>query len=46
MEVFGIIGMSLGAMGFIFGIIAIGRLDKLERKLKELNVLDDDFKSQ
>jgi hypothetical protein len=46
METFGIIGMSLGAMGFIFGVIAVGRIDKLEKKLKELNVLDKDFKSQ
>lgn len=45
MEVFGIIGMSLGTMGFIFGIIAVGRIDKLEKKLKELNVLDQEFKS-
>jgi hypothetical protein len=46
METFGIIGMSLGTMGFIFGVIAVGRIDKLEKKLKELNVLDKDFKSQ
>jgi len=42
----------MGTMGFIFGLaglafalIANSRLNKLEDKLKELNVLDKDFKS-
>ena len=45
MEAFGIIGMSMGSMGFIFGIIAMGRIDKLEKKLKEIKLLDESFKS-
>ena len=44
-EAFGIIGMSLGTMGFILGIITQGRIDKLENILKELGVLDQEFKS-
>ncbi len=46
MEAFGIIGMSFGLMGFIFGLKATKRLDSLEKKLKELNVLDEEFKSE
>ena len=45
MEAFGIIGFSLGAMGFIFGMSAFARLGKLEKRLKETGVLDPDFKS-
>jgi len=45
MEVFGIIGMSMGTMGFIFGIASMSRINKLELKLKELNVIDKDYKS-
>lgn len=46
MEIFGIIGMSLGLMGFVFGLIAVGKVDKIEKKLKELKVLNEDFKSE
>jgi len=46
MEAFGIIGMSLGTMGFIFAINAITRIGKLEKQLKETGVLDKDFKSE
>ncbi len=46
MEVFGIIGMSFGTSGFIFALIAIGRLDKLEKQLKKDGVLDQGFKSE
>lgn len=42
----------MGSMGFIFGLAALAfaliansRLNKLEDKLKELDVLDKDFKS-
>ena len=45
MEAFGIVGISLGAMGFIFGISAFTRLSKLEKQLKANGVLDPDFKS-
>jgi hypothetical protein len=43
--IFGIIGMSMGVIGFIFGVISISKIDKLEKKLKELNVINHDFKS-
>ncbi|MEH8015725.1 hypothetical protein MN202_00635 [Rheinheimera muenzenbergensis] len=43
--VFGIIGMSMGIAGFSFAIITMKKLDNLESKLKELNVLSNDFKS-
>jgi hypothetical protein len=43
--IFGIIGMSMGVTGFIFGVISIAKIDKLEKKLKELNVINHDFKS-
>ncbi|GMM87002.1 hypothetical protein [Pseudoalteromonas sp. MTN2-4] len=37
--VFGIIGMSMGISGFVFAIISMSKIDKLEKKLKELDVL-------
>ncbi|ATC95125.1 hypothetical protein [Pseudoalteromonas tunicata] len=43
--VFGIIGMSMGVIGFVFGIISMSKIDKLEKRLKELDVLNHDFKS-
>lgn len=42
MEVFGFIGMSFGVVGFIFSIIALARVTKLEKQLKETGVLDGD----
>ena len=45
MEAFGIIGMSIGTMGFIFGISVLARISKLERHLKETGVLDQEYKS-
>ena len=40
MEVFGIIGMSFGTMGFIFALNALDSISKLEKRLKEAGVLD------
>ena len=48
MEVFGIIGMSLGTMGFIFGILgmsALAKISKLEKQLKDSGILDKEYKS-
>ena len=45
MEAMGVVGMCLGTMGFIFGIIAVAKLDKLVKKLKELGVLEQEFKA-
>ena len=46
MEVFGIIGMSFGIMGFIFSMSALAKIAKLEKQLKESGVLDKEFKSE
>jgi hypothetical protein len=43
--VFGIIGMSMGVTGFVFGIVSMSKIDKLEKRLKELDVLNQDVKS-
>lgn len=43
--IFGITGMSMGVIGFVFGVISMSKIDKLEKKLKELNVISQDFKS-
>lgn len=45
MEAFGIMGMSLGAMGFIFSLSALTKIAKLEKQLKEAGVLDKGYKS-
>jgi hypothetical protein len=38
-------GSIFGILGFVFGLIAFKRIDKLEKKLKELEVLDENYKS-
>ena len=43
--IFGIMGMTMGITGFIFAIITKTQIDKLETKLKELNVLEQDYDS-
>ena len=42
--IFGIIGMSMGVTGFFFWIISMSKIDRLEKRLKELDVLNQDFK--
>jgi hypothetical protein len=40
---------ALGVLGFIFGllgVVAYTRIDKLEKRLKEAGILDEDFKSE
>lgn len=39
------IGFVFGITGLAFALIANSRINKLEDKLKELDVLDKDFKS-
>lgn len=41
MEAFGIVGMSMGILGFIFALSSLKRIDRLELKLKELNVINE-----
>ena len=36
---------SLGIMGFIFGLAALGKIILLEKKLKELGLLKEETKS-
>ncbi len=43
--IFGIIGMSMGGFGFVFAIISMSKIDKLEKRLKELDILNQGFKS-
>ena len=43
MEVFGILGMSLGTMGFIFGIICLSKVQKLIKNLKGKGVFKEDY---
>ncbi|MDA8670139.1 hypothetical protein OAF16_03300 [Flavobacteriales bacterium] len=45
MEVFGIIGMSLGTTGFVFGIICLNQMGKLIKTLKEKKILEEDYKN-
>ena len=44
MEVFGMQGMSLGTMGFIFGIICLSKMQKLIKDLKAKGLLEEDYK--
>ena len=46
METFGIIGMSLGTMGFILGLTALAKISKLENQLKDAGVLDKEHESE
>jgi hypothetical protein len=42
MDTFGIIGMSMGTMGFIFALSALDQIKKLEKRLKDSGVLEKD----
>lgn len=46
METFGIIGMSFGIMGFVFGMSATARIAKLEKQLRSTGVLEEGYKSE
>jgi hypothetical protein len=43
--VFGVIGMSMGVTGSVFGIVSMSKIDKLEKRLNELDVLNQDVKT-
>jgi|SaaInl7_200m_RNA_FD_contig_31_1195461_length_266_multi_4_in_0_out_0_1 hypothetical protein len=45
METFGTISMSFAIIGFIFAISALVKITKLEKRLKEVGVLDREYKS-
>jgi len=40
--IFGIVGMSMGVTGFVFSIVSMKRMDKLESLLKENDVINND----
>lgn len=37
--------LVFGIIGFSFGLISYSRMDKLEKRLKELGVLEPDYNS-
>lgn len=39
METFGIIGMAMGTMGFVFALNALELIKKLEKRLEDSGVL-------
>ncbi len=43
--IFGIMGMSMGITSFVFSIISMSKIDKLEKRLKEIDVLNQNVKS-
>ena len=43
---FGIMGMSLGTMGFIFGLICLKRIEKLTEQLKEKEILQQNYQPE
>lgn len=45
MDVFATIGISLGAMGFIFSVSALTKISKMEKQLKYAGILDKEYKS-
>ena len=46
MEVFGLMGMSIGSMGFIFGIMCLKKIEKLTKTLKEKGILEENYKEE
>ncbi len=42
--IFGIMGMSMGVTGFVFGIICLGRVENLTKQLKDQGILERDYK--
>ena len=44
--IFRMMGMSLGAMGFIFGIMCLGKIEKLTKQLKEKGILEENYKEE
>jgi hypothetical protein len=40
-----ILGWIFGSAGMVFGLIAMGRISALEKKLKESGLLDPEFDS-
>ena len=45
MEAFGILGMSLSTMGFIYALNALDRISKLEKQLRETGALPEEHET-
>ena len=43
---FAIMGMSLGTMGFIFGLICLKRIEKLTEQLVEKEILQENYQPE
>ncbi|MEO9947200.1 MAG: hypothetical protein ABJH28_07235 [Paraglaciecola sp.] len=43
--IFGVMGMSMGITSFVFSVISMSKVDKLEERLKEIDALNQDVKS-
>ena len=41
MEAFGVMGMSLGTVGFVFGLISFVQTKKLTKTIKEKGILEE-----
>ena len=37
---------AFGILGFVFGLVAFVRLEKLTKTLKEMNILESDYKDE
>jgi len=40
--IFGVMGMSFGIMGLVFSIISMGRINEMEKKIKEHKLIDNE----
>ena len=40
--IFGMMGMSFGIMGLVFSIISMGRINEMEKKIKEHKLIDNE----
>ena len=46
MEVFGVLGLSLGTIGFVFGLIAFVQTQKLKKSLNEKGMLEESLSEE
>jgi hypothetical protein len=45
-EVFGVLGLSLGTIGFVFGLIVFVQTQKLIKPLNEKGMLEESLKKE
>ena len=46
MEAFGMLGMSMGTMGFIFALSAMNQVSSLQKQLKEAGLLPEESEAE